>query len=151
MLGLGPGSSDWVELRDMESLLRIALKKGINNIQILVDSKICNHWINAKYEMHNIFLQHVLGQLNLLKNNISDMSFSQICRKNNGFFYGLPKEVVQVPKGVLDMFEHKMEGFFPWSPRSSCHKYFKHLHFGDHDRVHIHLFNSIFFFNYLNV
>ena len=82
-LGLGMHSINWVELKALAPLLRIALEKGLEGLQVFVDFELKIDWEKGKPEMHNLFLQPVLDQINILMGRFYILPFIHVYKEHN--------------------------------------------------------------------
>ena len=82
-LDLGMHSINWAELKALAPLLIIALEKGLEGLQVFGDSELKIDWEKGKSEMHNLFLQPVLDQINILMGRFYILPFIHVYKEHN--------------------------------------------------------------------
>lgn len=79
---LGVGTNNWTKLNALRLLMRLAIEKGVDQIQIMGDSKLVAYWINNKNNMHNMSLSLIMERIKELKRNFSKISSHHLYRAN---------------------------------------------------------------------
>ena len=54
--GLGLGTNNFAELLALKLLITLALKQGVQSMQVFGDSQLVINWISGKFRINNILL-----------------------------------------------------------------------------------------------
>jgi ribonuclease HI len=69
--GLGRSTNNRAEVIALKLILMLAVKKRIQKLQVMGNSKVVIDWITGISAMRNFHLKPIFGEINNLKNSIN--------------------------------------------------------------------------------
>lgn len=102
-LGLGKGSNNWAELTALTVLLKIAIEKRVDYLQVYGDSKI----INGQSSLQNVGLQAVMEQISDMRNRYHIVFVAHIFREQNSKADSLSKARTTLEARMINIQEEK--------------------------------------------
>ena len=63
LVGLGLGTNNFAELLALKLLTTLALKQGVQSLQVFGDSQLVINWISGKFRINNILLTQILHEV----------------------------------------------------------------------------------------
>ena len=95
------GTNNKAELSALWSVLKIATKKNVKNLQICGDSKLTIDWANGKLQINAPHLQHLLRAIKSQVERFDSLSFQHIYRELNEYADKLSKAALSLPPGIM--------------------------------------------------
>jgi ribonuclease HI len=99
--GGGRGTNTKEELLALWGILWLARSKSINQLQVLGDSKVIINWVEGKFKLQILELEHWKRRIGLLKQQFGFISFSHIYRHHNSEADSLSKKAVHISTRTL--------------------------------------------------
>ena len=81
--GLEMGTNNFAELLVLKLLITLALKQGVQTLQIFGDSQLVINWVSGKFRINNIILTQVLQEVIRISNFLVKVDFKHIYRERN--------------------------------------------------------------------
>ena len=112
--GLGEGTNNFAELRDLRLLMIKAMEWGCRSLQIFGDSMIIINWENGIQRCHIIRLLPFLEDIFLFKQHFDSLSITHVYRERNKMDETLSKEGAQLQTGkiILERMLRDPVGFY---------------------------------------
>jgi ribonuclease HI/probable phosphoglycerate mutase len=100
-LNCGLGTNTSAELLGVWASLTLAKRPGIDQLQVLGDSKIVIEWLNYRGNLQVTPLMGWMDMIQDLKKSFNSIRFDHIYREENGEADALSKKSLQVPEGKI--------------------------------------------------
>ena len=81
--GLGLGTNNFAELLALKLLITLALKQGVQSLQVFGDSQLVMNWISGKFRINNILLTQILHEVIRISNLLVKVEYKHIYRERN--------------------------------------------------------------------
>jgi ribonuclease HI len=111
---LGTRTNNWAEFFALWMLTKLSAEQGVDQIQIMGDSKLVIDWINSKSNMQNMYLSSNMERIKELKGNLFKISFHHVYRELNVGADELSKEALSLHSGCF-MSEEEEAGIQPFA------------------------------------
>ena len=96
---LGLGTNNFAKIFALKLFIILALKQGVQSLQIFGDSLLVINWVSGKYRINNILLTQILQEVIRLSNFLEKVEFKHIYREKNFKADALANAGVNVVEG----------------------------------------------------
>ena len=105
--GLGLGTNNYAELLALKLLIILALKQGVQSLQIFGDSQLVINWVTGKFRINNIVLTQVLQEVIRISNFLAKVNDKHIYRECNTKADALANAGANVIEGHWKILEYR--------------------------------------------
>ena len=104
-IGLGLGTNNYAKLLALKLLFTLALKQGVQTLQIFGDSQLVINWVSGKFRINNILLTQVLQEVIRISNFLVKVDYKHIYRESNSKADSLANAGANVVEGHWKILE----------------------------------------------
>ena len=105
--GLGLGTNNFGELLALKLLTTLALKQGVQSLQVFGDSQLVINWISGKFRINNILLTQILHEVIRISNLLVKVDYKHIYCKRNTRADALANAGANVLEGHWKILEYR--------------------------------------------